>query len=92
MDLDAIIPCASQICAGLEHAHSQGIIHRDLKPENVMILPDGSAKIMDFGLASSATSSLSTGDTTAGTVFYLAPEQVLGDEIDHRADLYALGV
>ena len=48
MDLDEIITCAGQICAGLEHAHSQGIIHRDLKPENVMILPDGSAKTVSY--------------------------------------------
>ena len=92
MDLDGIIACGSQICAGLEHAHSQGIIHRDLKPENVMILPDGTAKIMDFGLAHSGASRLSTEGTAMGTVFYIAPEQVLGGEVDHRADLYSLGV
>jgi adenylate cyclase len=91
-DLDAIISWASQICAALEHAHTHGIIHRDLKPENVMILPDGSAKIMDFGLASSVASRLLTEGMVMGTVFYLAPEQASGQEIDHRVDLYSLGV
>jgi adenylate cyclase len=92
MDLDEIIACGGQVCAGLAHAHSQGIIHRDLKPENVMILPDGSVKIMDFGLARSSASRISIEGTTMGTVFYIAPEQILGGEVDHRADLYSLGV
>jgi len=91
-ELDEIISLACQICTALEHAHARGIIHRDLKPENVMILPDGSAKLMDFGLARSVASRLTTEGTFVGTVFYLAPEQALGEEIDNRADLYALGV
>ncbi|MGD9147887.1 MAG: protein kinase, partial [Anaerolineae bacterium] len=92
MELDEIIACGGQVCAGLEHAHSQGIVHRDLKPENVMILPNGSVKIMDFGLARSGASRLSTEGTAIGTVYYIAPEQILGGEVDHRADLYSLGV
>jgi len=91
-ELGEIISFARQICAALEHAHAHGIIHRDIKPENVMILPDGSAKLMDFGLARSVASRLTTEGTLIGTVFYLAPEQAMGGEIDHRADLYALGV
>ncbi len=90
--LDDILAIARQVCAALDHAHAHGIIHRDLKPENVMILPDGTAKLMDFGLARSAASRLTAEGTLIGTVFYLAPEQALGAEIDHRADLYALGV
>ena len=84
---------ARQICAALDHAHAHGIIHRDLKPENVVIAPDGSAKLMDFGLArSNADARLTTDGAILGTVFYLAPEQAQGQEVDGRADLYALGV
>ena len=90
--LDEILSFARQICAALEHAHAHGIIHRDLKPENVIITPDGVAKLMDFGLASSGASRTSAEGVIAGTVFYLAPEQALGQAIDGRADLYALGV
>jgi tetratricopeptide (TPR) repeat protein/predicted Ser/Thr protein kinase len=81
-----------QVCAALEHAHAQGIIHRDLKPENVIITRDGTAKLMDFGLARSVASRYTTEGLVSGTVFYLAPEQALGQEIDQRADLYSLGV
>lgn len=77
---------------GLVHAHAEGIIHRDLKPENVVITRDGIAKLMDFGLARSVASRYTTEGTVAGTVFYLAPEQALGQEIDPRTDLYSLGV
>jgi adenylate cyclase len=90
--MDEIVACALQICAGLEHAHSRGIVHRDLKPENVILLADGQAKIMDFGLARSAHLQLNTEGEFAGTPFYLAPEQALGQEVDARTDLYALGV
>ena len=90
--LDEILSLARQVCAALEHAHAHGIVHRDLKPENVLITPDGTAKLMDFGLARSGASRISTEGAIVGTVFYLAPEQALGQEIDGRADLYALGV
>ncbi len=91
-DLKEILAITRQVCAALEHAHAHGIIHRDLKPENVMITPDGTAKLMDFGLARTVASRLTTEGTIIGTVFYLAPEQALGQEVDRRADLYALGV
>jgi predicted ATPase len=90
--LEQTLSIAGQVCAALEHAHAHGIIHRDLKPENVLIAPDGTAKLTDFGLARTVASRLTTEGTIVGTVFYLAPEQALGGEIDHRADLYALGV
>jgi LuxR family maltose regulon positive regulatory protein len=90
--LEDILLIAQQVCAALEHAHAHGIIHRDLKPENVLITPDGSVKLTDFGLARIATSRLTTEETLVGTVFYSAPEQALGQEVDYRADLYALGV
>jgi len=90
--LDDILAIARQVCVALEHAHAHGIIHRDLKPENVLIGPDGSAKLTDFGLARTIASRLTIEGTIVGTVFYLAPEQALGQEIDSRTDLYALGV
>jgi len=90
--LEETITIARQICAALEHAHSHGIVHRDVKPENVLVAPDGPAKLTDFGLVRTAASRLTAEGTVLGTVFYLAPEQILGQEVDARADLYALGV
>ncbi|MGB3904648.1 MAG: ABC transporter substrate-binding protein [Anaerolineae bacterium] len=90
--LDDIVAIALQVCAALEHAHSHGVVHRDLKPENVLLAPDGSAKLTDFGLARSVASRLTSDGTIVGTVFYLAPELALGQHFDGRADLYALGV
>ncbi len=89
--LAEILAIARQICAALDHAHNHGIIHRDLKPENVVITPDGTAKLMDFGLARH-TASDDEEPLLTGTVFYLAPEQARGQVVDARADLYALGV
>jgi hypothetical protein len=91
-DLDTIVAIARQISAALVHAHTNGFIHRDLKPENVLLARDGSAKLSDFGLARPITSRLTNEGMIVGTVFYLAPEQALGQEIDGRVDLYALGV
>lgn len=83
---------ALQICSGLKEAHAQGIVHRDLKPENVMIDTNGNVKIMDFGIARSMESlTLSTG-ALIGTPAYMAPEQAAGKPVDHRADIYALGL
>jgi tetratricopeptide (TPR) repeat protein len=91
-DLAGIVGVARQICAALEHAHAHGIIHRDLKPENVILAADGSAKLMDFGLARSVASRMTAEGEITGTVFYLAPELALGKDFDGRADLYALGI
>jgi predicted ATPase len=90
--INETIRIARQICKALEHAHRNGIIHRDLKPENVLVTPDGTAKLMDFGLARSVASRLTGEGSLIGTVLYLAPEQALGKELDGRSDLYALGV
>jgi len=83
---------ARQVAAGLACADAAGIVHRDLKPANVMLLPDGTVKILDFGLAKARDQSLTESGAVLGTVLYMAPEQVSGDTVDPRADLWALGV
>jgi serine/threonine protein kinase len=82
------------ITEGLGYAHQQRIIHRDIKPANVRILADGSVKIMDFGIAKSlqTESSLTQTGITLGTSAYLAPEQIRGEPLDQRTDVFALGV
>ncbi len=91
-ELEDIIQIVCQICDALEHAHGEEIVHRDLKPDNVIITPDRIAKLTDFGLARSISSRLTHEGFIEGTVQYMAPEQALGKEIDHRTDLYSLGV
>jgi predicted ATPase len=97
--LEETLRIAQQLCAALEHAHAHGIIHRDLKPENVMIVGTPhpaqrgvKVKLMDFGLARTFDSRLTTEGMIIGTLSYLAPEQALGQAVDGRTDLYALGV
>jgi predicted ATPase len=90
--MQEIARVAAQVCAALEHAHNHGVIHRDLKPENVLIAEDGTAKLMDFGIARSVASRMTSEGEIVGTVFYLAPEIALGQDFDGRADLYSLGV
>ena len=83
---------ARQIARGLGCAHAAGIVHRDLKPGNVMLLPDGTVKILDFGLAKTRDANLSDTGARLGTVAYMAPEQIRGRTVDARADLWAFGV
>jgi Tol biopolymer transport system component len=94
------IDIATQIARGLAAAHEKGIVHRDLKPENVFLLRDGLVKILDFGLATPAATSAGATETVAamtdpgtvmGTVGYMSPEQVRGQALDARTDLFALG-
>src|SRR3981189_3469195 len=83
-----------EIGDGLQHAHDAGIVHRDLKPTNVLIHADGRAMLADFGLARGAgqPTHLTTIGLAIGTPGYMAPEQVMGHEVDRRCDIYAMGV
>jgi eukaryotic-like serine/threonine-protein kinase len=91
-----ILDIGVQVAEGLGAAHEKGIVHRDIKPENIMIRKDGIVQIMDFGLAKLYTSSnasrLTKAGTTMGTMGYMSPEQVQGLDVDHRTDIFSLGV
>ncbi len=83
---------ASQVCQALSVAHQFDIIHRDIKPQNIMVQPDGNAKVMDFGIARSGNSSLTTTNSVLGTAHYVSPEQAQGKKLTYASDLYSLGV
>jgi TolB-like protein len=104
----AALDVARQVASALEAAHAAGIVHRDIKPENVIVRPDGLVKVLDFGLAKLADRPAGLSDRQAaalepsllsttpgavmGTVYYMSPEQARGLEVDHRADIFSLGV
>ncbi|MFC2172078.1 SUMF1/EgtB/PvdO family nonheme iron enzyme [Acidobacteriota bacterium] len=81
-----------QAAIGLHYAHNNGIVHRDIKPSNIMLVKSGIAKIMDFGIARIASSDLTRTGKIFGTPHYMSPEQIKGEKIDGRADLFSLGV
>lgn len=97
LNLDVAIPILCTVADGLYAAHRRGVIHRDLKPANVLIprraCPEAVARVVDFGIARIVGSPAITGSSSlVGTPLYIAPEQALGRDVDHRADIYALGV
>ncbi len=93
LPVDEVVRIGAQLARALDAAHEQGIVHRDLKPSNVMIDEDGSAYVTDFGIARSVTSAaLTRTGLVVGTPGYLAPEQIRGEELDGRCDIFALGV
>ena len=89
---DEIVDLCTDIASGLTRAHDTGIIHRDIKPANVMITKHGDLKILDFGLAKIQNVTLTMGAQSLGTLAYMSPEQAQGQPVDHRTDLWALGV
>lgn len=87
--LDTKLDLMMQICEGLQIAHERGVIHRDVKPNNLFVLPDGSLKILDFGVARLATSTLTASGFLVGTPEYMSPEQAMGRPIDARSDIFS---
>jgi serine/threonine-protein kinase len=81
-----------QLCTGLHYAHEQGIVHRDVKPANIWLMDDGTIKLLDFGIAKIASSTMTSVGSVVGSASYMAPEQVAGREIDGRADVFSAGV
>lgn len=93
MPVEMAMGIVAQIAQALDYAHAQQIIHRDIKPANVMLSSDGRVKLMDFGLVRAVESSnLTRSGVIVGTPEYMSPEQALGSKIDHRSDVYSLGV
>jgi HAMP domain-containing protein/predicted Ser/Thr protein kinase len=93
LPIPVTLTVAKQLCRALEIAHDEGVIHRDIKPQNMVVQPDGVLKVMDFGIARLAKrkEGVTQAGMVVGTPEYMAPEQLMGDDIDARADIYAVG-
>jgi serine/threonine protein kinase/tetratricopeptide (TPR) repeat protein len=93
LSVGMLLSVGKQVCDGLAEAHNLGVVHRDLKPQNIMIDKNGNAKIMDFGIARSVREKGITGPSVMiGTPEYMSPEQAEAKEVDHRSDIYSLGI
>lgn len=93
LSVSQVTSLAAQISEGLARAHQSGIVHRDIKPQNILIDADGRPRICDFGLAKLRREVMLTQTgTTLGTIAYMSPEQARGEQVDHRADIWSLGV
>jgi len=91
--VEEALSVARQICAALKEAHASGVVHRDLKPHNIMLDETGSAHVMDFGIATSAdVGGMTRTGALIGTPEYMSPEQAEGRRVDHRCDIYSLGI
>jgi len=93
LPLARALEIAATVAEGLAFAHARGVVHRDIKPGNIMVLEDGRAKIMDFGIARVRASDVKTqAGMMMGSPKYMSPEQILGEPADHRSDIFSLGV
>ena len=91
LTLEATLDVMGQVCDGLDYAHQKAIVHRDIKPANLFLTPSGTVKILDFGIARLGSLHMTATGALIGTPDYMAPEQIRGDEIDRRTDLWAVG-
>lgn len=87
-----VLSWIDQLCGALDHAHKQGVLHRDVKPANILMATDGEVRLADFGIARTAreASARMAGHLTSGTLLFMSPEQLVGEPLDHRSDLYSL--
>jgi serine/threonine-protein kinase len=92
LPVEKVVHIAAQICDGLAFAHEHGIIHRDIKPANVMVMKNGMVKITDFGIAQVSSASRTMAGMVMGSPKYMSPEQVVGQTVDGRSDIFSLGV
>ena len=91
--VEEVVDIAIQVAEGLKEAHESGIVHRDIKSANIMITSKGQVKVLDFGLARlGGRTKLTKAGMTLGTAAYMSPEQIKGTEVDHRSDIWSLGV
>ena len=91
LSLEWKVDLLRQVCEGLAHAHEHGVVHRDVKPGNIWVKPGGELKMVDFGLARVSHSTLTERGVVLGSVHYMAPEQIEGGVVDHRADIFSVG-
>jgi serine/threonine protein kinase len=89
--LDEIVRLFAQVAPALDYAHGKGIVHRDIKPANILVDRDLKASIVDFGIARTATSTMTQTGMLMGTPRYMSPEQIAGKKVDRRADIFSLG-
>ena len=93
VSVEEAVRIGTKVAQGLAEAHARGIVHRDIKPGNIALTNEGAVKILDFGLAMvPGAARITQGDTTTGTAAYMAPEQVRGDPVDPRTDIWSWGV
>jgi serine/threonine-protein kinase len=90
LPLDKVLRLTREALSALAHAHGSGLVHRDIKPENMLIAPDGSLQITDFGLALAVRGKFGGATSQSGTPQFASPEQLLGERVDQRSDLYSL--